>query len=217
MVNGSRAWFEKDFYKALGVGENASADEIKRAYKKLARQHHPDRNPGDKQAEEKMKDVSEAYEVLSDAKKRGEYDQMRRMTRGDFGPGFVAGGRAGSVRFEGIPFDLEDLLSGFFGGEGRRRGGARAAHRGADLETAIRISPEDAARGATVAIPVRRDAPCSACGGSGVEHRTEKVRVRIPAGVRDGARIRVRDRGEAAPGGRAGDLFVRVSVKGRTA
>jgi molecular chaperone DnaJ len=215
-MNGSRAWLGKDFYEVLGVGESASADEIKRAYKKLARQHHPDRNPGDKQAEEKMKDVSEAYEVLSDAKKRGEYDQVRRMSRGEFGPGFVAGGRGGSVRFEGIPFDLEDLLGGIFGGGGRR-GGARAAHRGADIETAVRISSEDAARGTTIAIPLRHTAPCPTCGGSGVEQRIETVRVRIPAGVRDGARVRVRDRGGTASGGRAGDLFVRVSVDGKTA
>ena len=85
-MNGSRAWFEKDFYKVLGVGENASADEIKRAYKKLARQYHPDKNPGNKDAEEKMKDISEAHDVLSDPKKREEYDQVRRMSRSGYAP-----------------------------------------------------------------------------------------------------------------------------------
>src|SRR5205823_13168042 len=139
-VNGSRAWFEKDFYKVLGVGENASADEIKRAYKKLARQYHPDKNPGNKDAEEKMKDISEANDVLSDPKKREEYDQVRRMSRSGYAPG-AGGGAWQNVRFEdGAPFDLGDLFGGIFGGGGGRRGGARAPQRGADLETSVRIS-----------------------------------------------------------------------------
>jgi molecular chaperone DnaJ len=164
-MNGSRAWFDKDFYKVLGVGENASADEIKRAFKKLARQYHPDKNPGNKDAEEKMKDISEAHDVLRDTKKREEYDEVRRMSRSGYAPG-GGGGWQQNVRFEeGIPFDLGDLFGGVFGGGGRR--GARAPQRGADLETSVTLSFEDAARGVTVPGRVKRDAPCSACGGSG--------------------------------------------------
>src|SRR5919202_2495045 len=103
-MNGSRAWLEKDFYKALGVPESASADEIKRAYRKLAQKHHPDRNPGDTSAEERMKEFSEAYDVLSDPKKRQEYDQVRRMAASGF-RGFPGGGAGGGgVRFEDMPF-----------------------------------------------------------------------------------------------------------------
>ena len=263
-MNGSRAWFDKDFYKVLGVGENATADEIKRAYKKLARQFHPDKNPGNKEAEEKMKDISEANDVLSDAKKREEYDEVRRLSRSGYAPGGGAGGAWQNVRFEeGVPFDLGDLFGGIFGGGGRR-GGARAPQRGADLETSVRISFEDAARGVTVPVRVVRDAPCAACGGSGdrsgwahpcptcggtgavqesqgmfsfaracptcggsgrqiqdpcpvchgagIEHKTENVKVKIPAGIRDGARIRVRNRGGAVSGGQTGDLYVLVGV-----
>ncbi|MGZ4127559.1 MAG: molecular chaperone DnaJ [Actinomycetota bacterium] len=263
-MNGSRAWFDKDFYKVLGLSENATGEEIKRAFKKLARQHHPDRNPGNKDAEEKMKDISEAYDVLSDQKKREEYDQIRRMSRAGYAPG-GGGGRQGNVRFEeGIPFDLGDLFGGIFGG-GRRGGAAHAAPRGADLETSLRLSFEDAARGTTVPVRVTRDAPCTACGGSGdksgwahpcptcngtgvvaegqgmfsfaracrtcggsgrqvvdpcpqchgagIERRTETVKVKIPAGIRDGARIRVRNRGGAVSGGATGDLYVVVNVE----
>lgn len=250
-MNGSRAWLEKDFYKVLGVSEDASAAEIKRAYRKLATELHPDRNPGDKQAEERMKEASEAYSVLSDETRRKEYDEVRRMARAGYGGG----------GFEDFGVDLSDLFGGIFGG-GRR---GRARRRGADLETSVTVSFEDAARGATVPVSVRRDAPCSACGGSGdrsgtaticatcggtgsvsenqgpfafmrscpscggagrivtdpcpvcggagVERRRDRVRVRIPAGVADGARIRVRGHGGAVPGGESGDLYVVVGVE----
>jgi molecular chaperone DnaJ len=262
-VNGSRAWFEKDFYSVLGVQENATTDEIKRAYKKLAREFHPDKNPGNKEAEEKMKDISEAHGVLSDPKKREEYDEMRRLSRAGYAPGSGGQWQQGGGFEGGIPFDLGDLFGGVFGGGARR--GRGAGRRGADLETAIRISFEDAARGATVPVKVRRDAPCTTCGGSGdrsgsartcptcggsgtvaesqglfsftrtcpacggsgrqiadpcptcrgsgVEHRTETVKVKIPAGINDGARIRVRGRGGAAAGAQTGDLYVVVGVE----
>ena len=252
-MNGSRAWFEKDFYGVLGVAENASADEIKRAYKKIAQQNHPDRNPGDKAAEERMKDASEAYAVVGDAAKRKEYDDIRRMSRAGYAPG--AGGFGGG----GVPFDLDDLFGGIFGGRG-----ARANRRGPDLEAHVRISFEDAVRGVTVPVKVRRDAPCSSCNGSGdrsgraqtcascggsgvtqqsqgmfsfarpcgacggsgrtvadpcpscrgagVERRADEVKVKIPAGIGDGARIRVRGRGGAVTGGETGDLYVVVGV-----
>jgi molecular chaperone DnaJ len=268
-LNGNRAWLEKDFYKVLGVSETASAEEIKRAFRKLARQYHPDRNPGDKSAEEKMKEVSEASDVLSDPKKRAEYDQVRQMARSGFGAGGFGGGNpfgfGGNVRVEDLG-DLGDLFGGLFGG---RAGGARTRGptRGDDLEAEVRLRFEDAIEGATVPIKLTRNAPCETCGGSGAEpgtavetcpqcggagtvgdnqglfsfvracprcggagrivstpchtcrgsgtqRRKEEIRVRVPAGVRDGARIRVRGRGASAgPGGQPGDLYVVVHVQ----
>jgi len=272
-LNGSRAWFEKDFYKVLGVPETASPDEIKRAFRTLARQYHPDRNPDDKAAEERMKEISEASDVLSDPKKRAEYDEVRRMAKsgygpGGFGPGGFGGGNfGGNVRVEGFDVgNLGDLFGGLFGGRMGGAGSARGPQRGDDLEAEVRIGFEDAIEGVTIPIKITRDAPCVTCGGSGAEPGTpietcpqcggsgtvgdnqglfsfvracprcggagrivtkpchtcrgsgkqrkrEEIKVRIPAGVRDGARIRVRGRGAAAgPGGRPGDLYVVVHV-----
>jgi molecular chaperone DnaJ len=263
-MNGSRAWYEKDFYKTLGLAEGATADEIKRAYRKLAQKHHPDRNPGDSAAEERMKEVSEAYDVLSDPKKRQEYDQVRRMGAGGF-RGFPGGGGGGRVRFEDVPFDLGDMLGDLFGG-GRFGGGrGRGPRRGEDLEAEIRVSFEDAMRGVTVPVRVTRDVacptcggtgdasgnpqicprcngsgsigeeqglfsfvrpcpqcggngriikdPCKTCRGSGTVRRSEEVRVRIPAGIADGARVRARGKGmSGGGGGPGGDLYVTVRV-----
>ena len=184
-MNGSRAWFEKDFYKVLGVGEGATADEIKRAFKKLARVHHPDRNPGDTVAENKMKDASEAYDVLSDDAKRQEYDQMRRLARSGYVGGDPGQGWRTTVRMDDIPFDLGDLFGGAFGGGGRSRA------RSADVEARARVSFEDAIAGAT--IPIQVDG--------------REFKVKVPAAVNDGARIRVRGRGRSG-----GDLYVVVEV-----
>jgi molecular chaperone DnaJ len=279
-LNGSRAWFEKDFYKVLGVAESASAEEIKRAFRKLARQYHPDRNPNDKAAEEKMKEISEASDVLSDPKKRAEYDEVRRAVKAGYGPGgfgggpgggFGPGGPFGNVRVEGFDVgDLGDLFGGLFGGRGGFGDARRGPVRGDDLETEVHVSFEDAVDGATVPIKLTRDAPCATClgsgaepgsnvetcpqcggagtvgdnqgmfsfvracpkcggagriitnpchtcRGSGVQRRKEELKVRIPAGVRDGARIRVRGRGAAGRGtpgspAQAGDLYVVVHV-----
>ncbi len=256
-MNGSQAWIEKDFYKILGIAESASTDEIKRAYRKLARTHHPDRNPGDRKAEERMKEISEAADVLGDQKKRTEYDQIRRTAAsGGFGGGGRWGGRVNSE-------DFGDLFSNLFGGGFGRQGGRQAA-RGGDLETALRLSFDDAMNGVTIPVNLSRDAPCQICGGSGAKpgtnitscaqcggsgvvgddqgyfsfqrtcsrcggsgravekpcstcrgrgatKRNEEIRVRIPAGVRDGTRIRVRGRGEAGAGA-PGDLYVVVGV-----
>jgi molecular chaperone DnaJ len=265
-MNGSQAWLEKDFYKALGVDETADEAAIRRAYRKLAQKHHPDRNPGDKRAEERMKEISEAYDVLSDAQKRQEYDNMRRFAAqgGPFGGGNFGGGFGGpggfNIRVEDLG-DLGDVFSQMFGGG--RRGRARPA-RGEDRQTEARLSFEDAMRGATIAVNVAQDAVCETCGGSGAKPgtpvstcptcngqgtiednqglfsiprvcptcagtgrkietpcptcrgagrvtRPEQVRVRVPAGVKDGARIRVRGRG-AAGAGAPGDLYVTVHV-----
>ncbi len=188
-MNGSRAWFEKDFYSALGVRETASAEEIKRAYKKLAGQYHPDRNPGDKASEEKFKDVSEAHDVLSDDAKRQEYDQVRAMKRGYAG-GAPGAGWQSRVNVGDLPFDIEELFGGVFGGR------ARGPRRGDDVETAVRISFSDAIDGVTLPVRVGSD----------------EFKVKVPPGVSDGARIRVRGRGGSA-GGERGDLYVVVHVE----
>lgn len=202
-----RDWAEKDYYAILGVSKTASEADIKKTYRKLAQKYHPDANPGDKRAKERFKEISQAYDVLSDAKTRKEYDQFRQMLQAGF-VGFPggAGGGARRVRIE----DLSDLFSGsgaedlfgdtlfggMFGG-GRRR-------RGADLETSTRLGFEEALQGATVSLRLRD--PRSP------EERS--VKVRIPAGVTDGARIRVPGKGGASPGGgQPGDLYVNVSVE----
>ena len=275
-----REWFEKDYYQVLGVPKNASAAEIKKAYRKLAQEFHPDRNRGNKDAEERFKEVSSAYDVLGDDEKRKSYDQVREMSRSGFGGGVPGGGFPGGfpgaggqrVRVEGFNVedlgDLGDLFGGLFGGGRGRRGGRRSQpQRGADLETEVRISFEDAMNGTTVPVKIRGVAPCKTCGGSGaepgtqpvtcpqcggsgqvavdqgmfqfaqpcprcggsgrviehpchtcggsgVEHRTREFSVKIPAGVKEGQRIRIRGRGEAGGAGTAaGDLFVRVRVQ----
>lgn len=225
-------WLEKDYYKALGVPKDADADAIKKAYRKLARQHHPDRNPGDKEAEARFKDIGEAYSVLSDAEERKKYDALRAMAGG--GPRFTsgrggAGAAGGAAGFEDLfggmfaqgggttaGFDpnsaesVEDLLRMFGqggGGTGRRRGGfggfspfgggAPGPQRGSDVVTNARLPFRSAVEGSTVQLTV---------GG-----RT--MTVRIPPGVRDGQKIRLRGKGEpGSNGGEAGDLVVTVHV-----
>jgi molecular chaperone DnaJ len=276
-VNGDvrREWFEKDYYKVLGVAKNATPAEIKKAYRKLAQKHHPDANPGNREAEDRFKEVSAAHEVLGDADKRKQYDQVREMAASGFGGvgGFGGPGPGGRrVRVEGFPFeDLGDVggigdLFSVFTGRGRGRGRGQAETKGADLETEVRVSFDEAMAGTTVPLRIQGPAPCPTCGGSGaepgtsptvcpacggsgsvavnegffsiarpcpecrgsgriVEHpchdcggsgsvrRSREFSVRIPAGVRDGARIRLNGRGEAGPpGARAGDLFVTVRV-----
>jgi len=167
----NRDWVDKDFYAVLGISKEATPDEIKRAYRKLAQKHHPDANPGRKEAEEKFKDISEAYATLSDQDQRTEYDQVRRLVdsgqfRGSGGPGF-SGQR---IRVE----DLSDLLGGygglgdiFGGGAGRRTSG-----RGVDLSADLHLSFQDAASGVTTQVSVRGESACSRCGGSGAEPGT---------------------------------------------
>jgi molecular chaperone DnaJ len=271
-VNGDvrREWFEKDYYKVLGVPKNASAADIKKAYRKLAQKHHPDANSGNKEAEDRFKEISAAHGVLGDAEKRKQYDQVREMAASGFG-GYGGPGPGGRrVRVEGFPFeDLGDVggigdLFSVFTGRGRGRGQAEV--KGADLETEVRVSFDEAMAGTTVPLRIQGPAPCPTCGGSGaqlgtspkncpacggtgsvavnegffsiarpcpecggsgrvVEHpcpdcggsgsvrRSREFSVRVPPGVRDGARIRLSGRGEAGPpGARAGDLFVTVRV-----
>jgi molecular chaperone DnaJ len=254
----------RDFYEVLGVTKGASDDEIKKAYRRLARQHHPDANPDDPKAEERFKEVAAAYDTLSDAEKRKAYDQFG-ASGGMRGGGFDPGQFRDFAQGHGI--DVSDLLSDLFGRvRGGGRGQAASAERGADLETAVTLSFDDALRGAQLTIPIERDVtcpschgtraepgttpkvcpecngrgvrsrnqgffsisetcpqcsgsgtivetPCTTCAGRGMTRRTKRYTIRVPAGVRDGARIRLPGRGgEGTRGGPAGDLYVRVNV-----
>lgn len=157
----------------LGVAKNASDDEVKKAYRKLARQYHPDRNPGDDAAEEQFKEVQSAYDTLSDPEKRRAYDTFGSAAGSRGFPG--GGGGAGGARFEEFNLgDLGDLLGGMFGGA-RQRGGARQPIRGDDLETRVRISFEDSLRGVHVRIPVEAETACSVCHGTGAEPGTSPI------------------------------------------
>jgi len=256
----------RDFYEVLGVKKGATADEIKKAYRKLARKHHPDVNPGDKGAEEKFKEVSEAYEVLSDPEKRKQYDTAGHAAFEGFRPGAGAGWEGfarhgpGSETFTGR-FDFSDVFGDLFGGAG---GGPV---KGADLEYEMEVEFRDAVLGTEREITYHRSAPCEACsgrgyqpgtgggqcqkcggagrirvqkgpaflqqtcphcrgsgrlpgtpcapcGGQGSVPKSERFRVRIPAGVEDGSRIRLSGKGEAGhEGGPPGDLYIRVRVR----
>jgi molecular chaperone DnaJ len=157
-------------YEVLGVPKTAPDDEIKKAYRKLAREYHPDRNPGDADAEERFKEVQAAYDTLSDPEKRRAYDSF-----GNAAPRGFPGGGAGGVRFEEFDLgDLGDLLGGMFGG-GARRQGARAPIRGDDLETRVRISFEDSLDGVQVRVPVDAETVCHVCHGTGAEPGTAPV------------------------------------------
>lgn len=222
----SQDWFEKDFYAILGVPQDADATAIKKAYRKLARKEHPDQNPGDAKAEQRFKDIGEAYAVLSDPEQRQQYDAVRSMTHGGArfragGPGGAAGagfedvfssmfggggGGAGpGVRFStgggGAQPNLEDILGGMFGGAGPAYGGFGAPagpRRGADVTARTTLPFRDAVEGATVTLST----------GDG------RITTRIPAGVRDGQKIRLA--GKGAPGDHgapSGDLILTVDVQ----
>ena len=250
----------KSLYEVLGVSKNASADEIKKAYRKLAREYHPDKNPGNVEAEERFKEVQAAYDVLSDDEKRKQYDR------------FGLNGRAGGSQQGGFTFqdfdigDLGDIFGGLFGGAARQQSRQRG-QRGNDVEAVVHVSFEDSLKGVQVQVPVELETacakchgsgakpgtapkicpecngrgvraedqgffalsqpcprcrgngtviedPCDQCRGSGRERRTKRYSVKIPAGVRDGTRIRLKGKGEAGYGGApAGDLFVVTRVE----
>jgi molecular chaperone DnaJ len=216
----SQDWFDKDFYKVLGVAKDVSAADLKKTYRKLARQFHPDSNPGDAKAEARFKEISEAYTVLSDAEQRKEYDQIRAMGGGArftaggqpggfddvFGGMFGQGGRTSSSTHQGPPPGFEDILGGMFGGGGNRFGQPSGGYRGfggpqkgADVTASTTIDFLTATRGDTVQLQT----------GDG---RT--LSVRIPAGVADEQKIRVRGKGRPSPdGGEAGDLVLTVAVR----
>jgi molecular chaperone DnaJ len=274
-------WANKDFYKTLGVSKDASAADIKKAYRKLARANHPDSKPGDKAAEERFKAVAEAYDVVGDDDKRKKYDEVRSMFSGGFAGGFPGtggpfGGGAGTR-----DFDLNDLLGGaqnggfgdvlgdlFGGAGGTRRSSTRSrARRGADVEATATIGFREAVEGTTVSLRTSSEAPCPECHGTGAKpgsmphvcpecegagmkaasvggaftlnetcpacrgrgmvvddpcprcHGSGRglsdrvIQARVPAGVKDLQRIKLRGRGAPGEhGGPPGDLYVTVKV-----
>jgi molecular chaperone DnaJ len=277
----TKDYIEKDYYQALGVAKDASAADIKKAYRKLARELHPDKNPGNAEAEAKFKEVSEAYDVLSDEKRRKEYDEARSLFAG--GGAFRGGnfgGAGGGFPGGDSPFDVSDLFGGagtssgglgdIFGGlftggtTSRRRTGAPV--KGQDVEAEVNLGFDEAVHGAMLPLqlsgpatcrtchgsgarpgtqphvcptcggsgfvsrnqgafgfsePCRDcrgtgqiiDDPCPDCQGTGVTTQTRTINVRVPAGVRDGARLRIPGKGlPGTRGGPAGDLFVTVHV-----
>lgn len=228
----------KDYYQILGVPKTADEKDIKAAYRKLARKYHPDVNPGDKSAEEKFKEISEAYEVLSDPHKRAQYDrfgeQWKQVSQGG---GTWSG--AGPFGAGGVEFDfgglggLNDLFESLFGG-GRGRA-QRAAEQGEDVEYGIDLALEEALHGTTKTLALKVEDICALCGGLGQTRssrgsidlgaicpecrgtgrigRLRRVEVKIPAGVSEGKRIRLAGEGAAGLRGRRGDLYLLVRLK----
>jgi molecular chaperone DnaJ len=193
----SQDWFEKDFYKILGVAKETSDAELKKVYRKLAREFHPDSNPDNAKAEGRFKEISEAYSVLSDKDQRAEYDQMRAMGSGPRftgGQGFPGGGGG----FPGGGAGFEDVFSNLFGGNGGF-GGFGGPQRGGDMTHRATIDFIDSIKGTTLKLNFDR---------GGV------VQVKIPAGILDGQKVKVRGKGQPSPnGGEPGDLLVSVHVK----
>lgn len=161
---------KRDYYEVLGLTKSASADEIKKAYRKIALQHHPDRNPGDKSAEDKFKEAAEAYDTLSNAEKKARYDRF-----GHAGMGGASGGGAGGMRMEDIFQNFgdvfgEDVFGSFFGGGGRG-GGRQQGSRGANLRVKLKMDYGEIARGANKKIKVKKYVPCQPCSGSGAKDK----------------------------------------------
>lgn len=272
----TKDWLEKDYYKILSVSKDAKPDDIKRAFRRLARANHPDQNPGNPEAEKRFKEVSEANSVLSDPARRKEYDEARQLFGGG---GFrfpgTGRGQGSSVNLEdlfrnaGGEGGLGDLFGGLFhnGQPGQRRGSGRGPRRGSDVEGEVTIPFTDAAEGTTVGMQMVSEEACEACRGTGakagtvpavcsgcqgsgmrsassggfafsepcrecrgrglvIEHpcpichgtgrgqSARTMQVRVPAGVIDGQRIRVKGKGSAGDnGGAAGDLYVVVHVQ----
>ena len=264
---------KRDYYEVLGLQKGASAEDIKKAYRKAAMKYHPDRNPGDKEAEEKFKEVGEAYEVLSDDEKRARYDQYGFA---GVDPNYAAGGAGGYGGFDGFGGfggfgDLGDIFGDLFGGgSGRRSGGQSSARRGENIMSRLDLTFEEAAFGCDKEICVPRiencvacngtgsadgnietcskcrgtgqerviqnfmgmqmqstttcsqcggrgkiiKTPCNTCKGKGKVRRTNRVNVKVPAGVNDGQSVRVRGEGNVGTGGAPnGDLLAEVHIK----
>lgn len=254
----------KDFYKVLGVEKTASADDIKKAYRKLALQYHPDKNKDDKKAEEKFKEISEAYDVLKDEQKRAAYDRFGSAAFDGSMGGGGAGAAGGFSGFGGFSDIFEDMFGDFMG---QRGGGRGASTRGSDVQYTLEISLEDAFKGKEVSIKIPLNETCDACSGSGAEgdesaqkcttcdgmgrirqqqgfftiertcptcggvgtfiknpckkcggagrvQKQKNLKVKIPAGVEHGRRIRLAGEGEAGVrGGAKGDLYILIAIK----
>ena len=277
----SADWATKDFYKILGVAKDASAADVKKAYRRLARDNHPDSHPGNQAAEDRFKAVAEAYDVVGDSEKRKQYDDLRAGVSGygpfttggqpggstfDFNDVFGGSGGAGDTRTTAGGGGFSDLFGGMFGGGGTRTRPSQP-RRGADIETEATIGFADSIDGVTVSLRLTSDAPCPDCSGTGARAGTlprvcpdcdgmgmrvasvggaftmnetcpacrgrglvvddpcptchgsgrglsnRTISARIPAGVKDGQKIRLRGKGAAGEhGGPAGDLFVTVHV-----
>ncbi len=206
-----REWFDKDYYATLGVKPGAPAKEITKAYRKLARTHHPDSTGGD---DAKFKEIAAAYGVLGDDDTRKEYDEARRLgpAASGFSGGPFAGGQANyNVRFDDMSDvgGLGDLFGGLFGRRGGT-GGRNPGIRGVDQEARLHLGFLEAVNGVTTTVHLSSDVPTA----TGIERRTREVNVRIPSGVDDGQRIRLRGKGGAGrSGGEPGDLYVVVDVQ----
>ena len=269
----TKDWLEKDYYKVLGVSSDAKPEEIKKAFRKLARQFHPDQNTGKPEAEAKFKEISEANAVLSDAEKRKEYDEARRLFGGGGGFRFPRSGQGASAEdlfanfTAGSEGGIGDLFGNLFGGGGTRRT-SRGPRRGADIEGEVTIDFAESLTGPMVTMQTTSEAacptchgtgarpgtqpkacracqgsgvqtsssgsvfavtepcrecrgrglivedPCSTCSGSGRAQSARSMQVRIPAGVTDGQRVRIKGKGGAGENsGAAGDLYVLVHVR----
>lgn len=209
---------KKDFYNLLGVSKSSTADEIKKAYRKLAMQYHPDKNPGNKKAEDKFKEISEAYEVLSDVDKRKNYDQFGHADgnpfsgRGGgnpFGGGGPFGG-AGSRGNAGGGDPFADIFGDLFGGSaggpfGARGGKQQQASKGSDLRYTLTISLEDVFSGAEKVVSFMRQ--------NGSKEEAAKLSVSVPAGVKEGQRLKLSNEGDRPSGMPAGDLYVIVNIQ----
>jgi molecular chaperone DnaJ len=249
---------KRDYYEVLGVPRGSDAAELKKAYRRLAMEHHPDRNPENSESEHRFKEASEAYQVLSDPDKRALYDRYGHNPPGS------GGGQSGFGDMGDVFSAFSDIFGDMFGGA--RGGGARGGGRGADVEARLSITLPEAARGVTKDVTVRRRVACETCGGSGAEPgtrpevcqqcggrgqvlhsqgflriattcpvcrgagkvirkpcatcegagttlREEVLQIAIPAGVEDGATLRLSGRGEVGPGGRTGNLYVYLEVQ----
>lgn len=231
---------DKDYYSILGVSRNASEKEIKQAFRRLARKNHPDVNPGDKKAEERFKQISEAYEVLSDTEKRKKYnqfgdkwqyaDQFTSAGSGpqyqhyDFGDLFGGGGSAHSFGGEGFNSLLDDLLRSSRGSPSSRRAQPK---RGRDIEYPVEITLEEAFSGTNRLLSLQdedicttchgsgriQNALCSVCQGSGAIVRVKRLEVKIPSGVKTGSRVRIAGKSGKGFGTAKGDLYLAITVK----
>lgn len=217
----------KDYYKVLGVAKNASVDDIKKAFRKLARKYHPDVNPGDKRSEEKFKEINEAYEVLSDAEKRRKYDTLGPNWQDQFGFSSAAGRRSSNFRGSPLNYDSSSGFSDFFEALfGRPTTATRRT--GEDIEQRVEVTLQEAYAGglrtfniqSTEACPICRGTrvvagkSCVNCGGLGMIAHSKRIQVKIPAGVDNGSKIRVAGEGQpGSGGGPRGDLYLVISVK----